>query len=118
MNRDALRHDLYEEQGGLCWLCDRRMRLMKGTRDAHPPDAATFDHVVTKADGGSDDRDNLRLAHKLCNNLRGRLTPGEARALIRRRAIEYGRQRPASTRPSEAMPFTRQWLIDRGYMNG
>jgi 5-methylcytosine-specific restriction endonuclease McrA len=34
------------------------------------PNAATIDHAIPQADGGSDMRENLRLAHYRCNNER------------------------------------------------
>jgi len=52
-----------------CWLC-------------HEPgderDPLEADHVVPKAHGGTDDRSNLRAAHRSCNRRRARRlgTPG------------------------------------------
>jgi 5-methylcytosine-specific restriction endonuclease McrA len=61
----------------VCWLCDRA-------------GATTADHIIPRTLGGSDDVEtNLRPAHKLCNQLRGRqpVTP-ELRAYILERTAE------------------------------
>jgi 5-methylcytosine-specific restriction enzyme A len=44
-----------------CWLCYQ-------PGDEHDP--LEVDHVVPKAQGGSDDRSNLRAAHRSCNRRR------------------------------------------------
>jgi 5-methylcytosine-specific restriction endonuclease McrA len=54
---------LAERDGDLCWLCRGEFgegRLLR-----------TVDHVVPASAGGSDALENLRLAHKVCNSLRG-----------------------------------------------
>ena len=39
--------------------------------DVLNPEYITFDHIVPESDGGTDDLNNLQLAHRLCNQLRG-----------------------------------------------
>jgi 5-methylcytosine-specific restriction protein A len=48
--------------GGICQLCHK---LVQGDdRDAH------VDHIVEKADGGTDELSNLRLVHRSCHSRR------------------------------------------------
>lgn len=37
----------------------------------------TFDHHVPMSKGGDDELDNLRLAHWMCNQIKGDMTPEE-----------------------------------------
>lgn len=46
-----------------CWLCKNQVSARDASRD----------HVDPKADGGYDRSKNYRLAHKACNNARGRM---------------------------------------------
>lgn len=48
-----------EAWGRTCHLCSRA-------------GATSADHLIPRTLGGSDDLENLRPAHKLCNQLRGR----------------------------------------------
>lgn len=57
---------IYERDKGLCWIC----LLLNKPAFVKRKDASR-DHYMAKADGGSDDFENLRLAHKKCNSLRG-----------------------------------------------
>lgn len=52
---------LFKEQGSVCWLCGKRMTW------GH----MTFDHIIPRSQGGGNCRENLRLAHRKCNNRRG-----------------------------------------------
>lgn len=63
-------------QGGRCFYCGEPV----GAK-------ATFDHVVPRAYGGTDDPGNIVLAHRRCNQLKGdRLpTPDEIERLIAQR---------------------------------
>lgn len=49
-----------------CYLCGRELGSDR-----------VIDHVLPLSRGGSSDVSNLRWAHKLCNILKGPLTPGE-----------------------------------------
>ena len=46
-----------------CWVCGQ---------PPTPDDPLVADHVVPRAQGGTDARDNLRAAHRSCNGRRGR----------------------------------------------
>jgi hypothetical protein len=67
--------DLFTKQKGVCWLCDKSMNL----------DAASRDHIVPKSKGGRGGYQNLRLAHRLCNSLRGSIDAALAREYVRDR---------------------------------
>lgn len=63
-----LKARLFIAQGGLCWLCGKRMEMGTG---GHDPMFATLDHVRPKKFGGTNAQDNLMLAHGICNSTRG-----------------------------------------------
>lgn len=54
--------------GHLCHICHTLVSegLLQGD-----PLQATLDHVVELADGGSNDLENMKLAHRSCNEERG-----------------------------------------------
>jgi hypothetical protein len=55
-----------------CWVCAGDV-----DPDAVPgsPHAASVDHVIPRARGGTNDPANLRLAHRRCNGQRGSAVP-------------------------------------------
>ena len=65
-------HRLAERDGWSCWLCG-------GDIDPDAPRtspvAGTVDHLVPRSRGGTDERSNLRLAHRRCNTRRGSHLP-------------------------------------------
>jgi 5-methylcytosine-specific restriction endonuclease McrA len=70
--RAQWRDRLLREQNGLCGLCGNRFPepgLLDSSVDIGF--APTFDHIVPKAHGGEDALENLRLAHRACNHIRG-----------------------------------------------
>ena len=69
--KDRIRKRMYKKQAGLCWICGETMAISK--LQAGKPRYATFDHLLPRADGGSNVQANIRLAHQQCNNLRGTL---------------------------------------------
>lgn len=52
----------------ICHLCTRRVAM---TKVVPHPKSPTIDHLLPLADGGDDVRANVRLAHFICNSLRG-----------------------------------------------
>lgn len=56
---------LIERDGYLCYLCQEPID-MKVPRTSKR--GATVDHVIPLSRGGSDEMDNLKLAHWICNN--------------------------------------------------
>lgn len=68
--RRAKRQTILDRDGATCWIC--RLPLVD---DAGPDDLlrTTMDHVVPVVDGGGNSNANLRLAHRICNETRGRV---------------------------------------------
>jgi hypothetical protein len=64
--------ELADRDNWECWLCSQPV-----PRNAKPsdPNAPTKDHVRPRSRGGHGTPDNLRLAHKRCNNLRKSKAP-------------------------------------------
>lgn len=64
----AQRLEIYERDAWTCQICDRAVEPA-----LHPNHtfAATLDHLIPRSHGGSDDPENLRLAHRICNSARG-----------------------------------------------
>lgn len=50
--------ELYEEQNGLCPLCNSQLE----------PESMQVDHIIPFTYGGGNERTNLQLAHQACNN--------------------------------------------------
>lgn len=65
------------EKSKYCHWCGIRLTLNYGIRDEHPH-FATIEHIVRKADGGTNNEANLTLACKPCNNGRAPNRPGYA----------------------------------------
>ena len=65
---DVNRMDVFESDGWRCHLCGKRIR-----RDMVVPHplAATVDHVIPLAAGGTHEPSNCRAAHYLCNSTKG-----------------------------------------------
>jgi 5-methylcytosine-specific restriction endonuclease McrA len=59
---------LWDEQGGLCYFCDRPMRY-RPSGYTHGKDG-TLDHLIPRSKGGSNKMENLVLACCVCNNLK------------------------------------------------
>lgn len=71
--KDIRRSLFNESTDKRCPECQRRMVLnMSGGKP--PSTHATLDHVITRADGGSDDRENLRLICRGCNATKASLS--------------------------------------------
>lgn len=60
---------IYERDKRLCWIC-----LLLGKPAYVKRKDASRDHYDPTSEGGSDDYENLRLAHKNCNSRRGTRT--------------------------------------------
>lgn len=66
----AKRLALYERDSWTCQIC-----LEPVDRDVTRGDwAPSLDHIVPRSRGGSDDLENLRVAHLWCNSVRGDLS--------------------------------------------
>lgn len=60
---------IMRRDGRRCWLCGEPCDF-ELSRDGRYPHT-TLDHVIPKSKGGGSAPENLRLAHKKCNNDRG-----------------------------------------------
>lgn len=78
-HRKARAQTLREEH--ICWLCGQ-----PGTA----ADPLTADHIIPRAHGGIDHRDNMRAAHASCNKKRSTHTPEK---------ISSDRSAPRTLRP-------------------
>lgn len=58
--REEVKNSLYARDGNNCGIC----RKLLGAK-------STIDHKIAKSKGGSNRRENLQLAHKLCNRKKG-----------------------------------------------
>lgn len=63
---DKVRVAIYRRDGWTCRLCGDPVA---SDLDHADPWAATLDHVRPRSMGGSDDVDNLQLAHRWCNSV-------------------------------------------------
>ena len=62
----ARRAAIYQRDGFTCYLCGCELDTNKANVLA--PNAATLDHVIPRAKGGSDDSANLRACCRACNS--------------------------------------------------
>lgn len=53
--------------GDVCWICGCPIDFSLPRRHA---EAATLDHVIPRSKGGENHNDNLKLAHRVCNQKR------------------------------------------------
>jgi 5-methylcytosine-specific restriction endonuclease McrA len=68
-----LRPTILERWGWRCYLCERPITV--GPQETTNPGALTLDHVVPITAGGRDTEDNLRPAHRACNEDKGERYP-------------------------------------------
>lgn len=115
---------LAERDNWECWLCS--LPVPKHTKPSDP-NAPTVDHVIPRSKGGHGTPDNIRLAHKRCNNLRKskapvvlwppHLTPVDAPPLYQ--ALSRLSRKPGSTEiiglfaSTQDAQAARTWLIPR-----
>lgn len=60
--------ELAARDGERCQICMRRLNVfLPGSHQLGP----TFDHILPVSRGGTNDAENLRLAHRRCNSRRG-----------------------------------------------
>jgi hypothetical protein len=64
--------DLGARDDWICWICEGEVAPKT---PAGSPHAASVDHVIPRARGGTNDPANLRLAHRRCNGQRGSRLP-------------------------------------------
>ena len=66
--RNRAKLQLVWEKGKRCAICGRKIKDLEDL---------TVDHIVPLARGGKNSIDNYRLAHKTCNEAKGRMMPTE-----------------------------------------
>lgn len=71
----ANRRAIYDRDGWVCQLCTEPVDPMAATNSRWD---ATLDHIVPSSLGGDDSPENLRLAHRRCNAVRGARVSVEA----------------------------------------
>lgn len=75
IDKDISLEKLSRRDNGICWLCGRYVDWMDievrdGTKiagDMYP----SIDHVIPISKGGKHSWDNIKLAHRICNTLKG-----------------------------------------------
>ena len=60
----SFKANLYFKANGLCGICQEHLDTSLQYPD---PMSLSIDHIIPKSKGGSDNNDNLRIAHWLCN---------------------------------------------------
>lgn len=64
--------EIFERDGGICHLCNKKVRRR----------VATMDHIIPVSLGGPHTRANVALAHHSCNSSKGNRPKGEQLRLI------------------------------------
>lgn len=68
-DREAVIERLRKRDGENCWLCKTEILFWP---ERHPDlGSVTIDHVLPVSHGGDNEDENLKLAHYICNNVRG-----------------------------------------------
>ena len=70
---------MFVAQNGKCYLCGEQMCTDVTPGKPPPSNYATVDHIVPLVLGGANDRSNLALACRECNDDKGDLTADEYR---------------------------------------
>ena len=81
VDADITVEGLFRRDNGICYLCGKRCNFEDYTirdgvfiaGDYYP----SIDHVVPLAKGGEHSWNNVRLAHRICNSIKGSRTDGE-----------------------------------------
>ena len=63
-------HRIFSRDHGICHLCGMPTALI-GMLKHDDGDTPSLDHLIPKSMGGDSSDDNLKLAHRRCNNARG-----------------------------------------------
>lgn len=111
--RQQLIEQLIAEDGERCRYCKVRVRKNWMETERHEHDA-TVDHIVPKAKGGSNKRENLALACRRCNNAKG---DRSVEAFLRDPNYPYPKRWARRRRGVQYVPIpdeTRKWPLPRG----
>lgn len=83
MKRKAKLRDIFEEAGGHCFYCDKKMDITR----CNTHDAPTRDHFKAKKHGGDDHPSNIVCACHECNTRKGHMSGNLFMAIVRKRHI-------------------------------
>lgn len=67
----GFRRKIYRLQSGKCCYCSKEMTLPKSKSPNAESSCATVEHLRPVSEGGSDKLNNLAIACRKCNELRG-----------------------------------------------
>lgn len=104
------RENIYLRDGGICQYCGNK--VSRG--------AATFDHVIPRAQGGTSDWGNLTLACYGCNKKKAARTPEEAGMKLRSkpaRPTKIAEVWSITADPDNTPPQWTEYLRNFGYWN-
>ena len=59
---------LFKRDGGICWICGKPCDI---TAHYNANNYPSVDHLLPISKGGKDEWSNIKLAHRICNTLRG-----------------------------------------------
>lgn len=116
MGKDPIKkkriHQLRRRDGDLCWICGERIFFPRFPGDTRTPYhlRPSIDHVDPE---GNFNVANLRLAHRACNGMRGRVPPDALPSYLVGRAIGIFLRRD---RKDTARQRAMAWLADRGLL--
>lgn len=95
---------IWRRTNGKCHLCHQDVELHTyGCLRLYGGQAGSVDHMVPRYFGGTNDPDNLRIAHQSCNSRRGIRDPEEVRLELAGRSDE---PRSAGQEVLRAVAFT------------
>ena len=72
--RNKAKLQLVWEHGKRCAICGKKIKDL---------DDLTIDHIVPLAEGGKNVYENYQLAHKACNEAKGKMLPREFEKMLR-----------------------------------
>lgn len=61
------RCSILNRDGNKCWICNEELGEIVPNHDLAP----SIDHIIPQSKGGSNEIENLKLAHRKCNSERG-----------------------------------------------
>ena len=96
VDKDISLETLVRRDNNICWICGEQCdlsdkRIVNGTiivGDTYP----SIDHLLPIARGGRHEWENIRLAHKGCNSLRGATLCDSIDEMTKEEARKYARQ--------------------------
>jgi hypothetical protein len=114
--------ELGDRDAWTCWVCTGEVDPSAVSGSPH---AASVDHVVPRARGGTNAPTNLRLAHRRCNGQRGSrlpeldwpdslgvLDPAPLWSVVQRARRRPGDWEVVATVSAEDTVVVREWLAD------